>query len=149
MPCPRPWKSILNLYSASSVAAVQLVDQVGATDAAQLVDDVATLFGLVPEEELALSQLLALRLGAEHGFEGVGMVPCVPRLRADGHGRGCEVLHLLQLEMQVLGDDGKLRHIRYLASRMTGYEVGYQLLVQSVLPVDALEPPFELLEQLE
>ena len=82
-----PYNSCLNLFSASSVAAIQLVDQVGATDAAQLVDDVATLLGLVPKEELALSQLLALRLGAEHRFEGVGMVTCVPRLRADGHGR--------------------------------------------------------------
>ena len=146
MPCPRPWKSILNLFSAPSVAAVQLVDQVGATDATQLVDDVATLFGLVPEEELALGQLLALRLGAEHGFEGVGMVTCVPRLRADGHGRGREVLHLLQVEIEPLGDDGQFGHVFLVAAGVAGDEVGDELLAQALLLVDAVENLLECLE---
>lgn len=141
-----PYNSCLNLFSAPSVAAVQLVDQVGATDATQLVDDVATLFGLVPEEELALGQLLALRLGAEHGFEGVGMVTCVPRLRADGHGCGREVLHLLQVEIEPLGDDGQFGHVFLMATGVAGDEVGDELLAQALLLVDAVENLFERLE---
>ena len=141
-----PYNSCLNLFSAPSVAAIQLVYQVGATDAAQLVDDVATLFGLVPEEELALGQLLALRLGAEHGFEGVGMVTCVPRLRADGHGCGREVLYLLQVEIEPLGDDGQFGHVFLVAAGVAGDEVGDELLAQALLLVDAVENLFERLE---
>ena len=50
---------------------------------------------LVPEEELALGKLVALRLGREDGLQRVGMKARMPSLSAHGHGRGREVLHLL------------------------------------------------------
>ena len=48
------------------VACVESLDEVGASDAAEALFDVAALLGLVPEEELSLCQLLARRLGREY-----------------------------------------------------------------------------------
>lgn len=73
----------------------ELVDEVASPHAAQFVHDGASHFGLVPEEELALGELVALRLGREDGLQGVGVHAGVPCLGAHGHGRGGEVLHLL------------------------------------------------------
>ena len=74
------------------------------------------------------------------------MVTCVPRLRADGHGRGREVLHLLQVEIEPLGDDGQFGHVFLVAAGVAGDEVGDELLAQALLLVDAVENLLECLE---
>ena len=107
------------------------------------------LFGFVPEEEQALGQLLALRLGAEHGLQGVGVEARVPRLGADGHGGGSEVLHLLQVEVEPLGDDSQFGHVLLVAVGMAGDEVGDELLVQAFFAVDAVEHLLECFKLLE
>ena len=84
----------------------ELLNQVWASYAAQALLDATTLFGLVPEEILALSQLVTLTLGTLYRFERVGVIPCVPRLCGDGHGCWREVLYLLQLEVQMFRLDG-------------------------------------------
>ena len=45
------------------VLGTELTDEVGTTDAAQALLDVATLLGLIPEEILSLRQFLVLALG--------------------------------------------------------------------------------------
>lgn len=45
------------------VLGTELTDEVGTTDAAQALLDVAALLGLIPEEILSLRQFLVLALG--------------------------------------------------------------------------------------
>ena len=105
--------------------------------------------GLVPEEELALCQFFFLCLGGEDGLEGVGMEAGVPSLGGDGHGRGGEVLHLLELEVEVFGQTGELGHVFGGAAGMGADEVGDDLLAQVVAAVDVVEDALEVVEELE
>ena len=98
------------------IACVESWDEVSASDATETLFDVAALLGLVPEEVLSLGELVARTLGGEDGFEGVGIVARVPGLCGDGHRRGREVLHLFEVEVETLGDDGELRHILFLTA---------------------------------
>lgn len=50
------------------VLGTELTDEVGTTDAAQALLDVATLLGLIPEEILSLRQFLVLALGTLYRF---------------------------------------------------------------------------------
>jgi len=104
---------------------------------------------LVPEEILSLGFLLAWRLGAEDGFQRVGVVACVPRFCADGHWRRREVLHLFELESQFPCDVGQLRHILFVAAGVAGDEVRNNLLVEMLLAADAVEDALEVEELLE
>ena len=124
-------------------------DEVRAADASQFALDVAPLFGLIPEEELALGEFLALCLGAEDGLEGIRVEACVPGLCGHSHGRGREVLHLLEVEVEALGDDGELGHIGLFASRVGTDEIGDDLLAEVLFAVDAVEDALELFEELE
>ena len=67
------------------------------------------------------------------------MQSCVPCLCADGHGCGCEILHLLQVEVQLACDDGQLCHVFFPASGMAADEVRYDLLVKMLSLVDVVE----------
>jgi len=128
---------------------VKLFDEVRTADALEVLFDTATLLRLVPEEILALGQFVALTLGREHGFEGIGVVACVPHLGGDGHGRGGEVLNLFEVEVQLFGDDSQLRHILLLTTWVGGDEVGDDLLVQVLFAIDTVEDALELIELLE
>ena len=128
---------------------VESWDEVGASDAAEALFDVAALLGLVPEEVLSLGELVARTLGGEDGFEGVGVVARVPGLGGDGHRRGGEVLHLFEVEVEALGDDGEFRHVLLLTAWVGGDEVGDDLLMESFFAVDAVEETLELVELLE
>ena len=90
---------------------------------------------------------LARCLGTEHRFERVRIVAGVPCLGADGHWGGGEVLYLLQVEVKAFGYHGEFGHILFVASRVAAYEVRYDLLVETLLPVYAVEYLFEPLEQ--
>ena len=134
---------------ASSLFPVQLVNQVLPSYPPQFIDDISPFFGFVPEEELTLRQFLALCLGAEHGFQGIGVETCVPRFGGDGHGGGSKVLYLLQMKVQTLGDDGKFRHVLFLAAGVAGDEVGDKLLPQAFFTIDSVEYLLELSELAE
>ena len=141
------FSSISGISGTSGV--IELADEVGAPDAPEGGLNVAAFLGLVPEEELALGQLLALRLGAEYGLERVGVEAGVPSLGGNGHGRGREVLHLLKMEVQPLGLHGEFGHVFLAASGMAADEVGDDLLVETLLAADAVEDALELVEELE
>ena len=70
-------------------------------------------------------------------------------LCGEGHGCRREVLHLLEVEVELLGLDGKLCHVLDGAPRMRRYEVWYELLAQTCALVLAIEKGVELAEKLE
>ena len=127
----------------------KLLDEVWTTNAAQTLFDATTLLRLIPEEILALGQLVTLCLGTLYGFERIGVVTRIPRLGRYRHGCGREVLHLFQLEVELLGLDSQLSHIRFRTTRMAGDEVGDNLLVEGFLAIDAVEDALEVVELLE
>ena len=86
----------------SRIVIIEFLDEIGTVYAAQRLFDAATLLGLVPEEILALGQLLLGCLGAIYAFERVRVVACVPGLSGIGEGRRRKVLHLLEMEIEVL-----------------------------------------------
>ena len=128
---------------------VEFFDEVGPSDATETLFDVTALFGLVPEEILSLGEFFTLALGREDGFEGIGVEARIPRLGGNGHGGGCEVLHLFQMEIKLLGQHGQFGHICFLTARVAADEVGDELLVQALLAVDTVEDALELIELLE
>lgn len=73
---------------------------------AQTLLNASAFFGFIPEEVLALGQLLLWGLGTGDGLQGVRVVARVPRLGGNGHGRWRKVLNLFELEVEMLGDDG-------------------------------------------
>lgn len=108
-----------------------------------------TFGGLVPEEELTLGKLFFWGLGGEDGLEGVGMEACVPCLGGDGHGGGCEVLHLFELEVEVFGEDGEFGHVFGGAAGMGTDEIRDDLLMQVFATIDVVEDAFEVVEEFE
>ena len=58
-------------------------------------------------------------------------------------------MHLFELEVETLGDDGKLGHVLLAASGMAADEVRDDLLAQATLEVDAVEDTLEVAELLE
>ena len=127
----------------------KLLDEVWTTNAAQTLFDATTLLRLIPEEILALGQLVTLCLGTLYGFQRIGVVTRVPRLGRYRHGCGREVLHLFQLEVELLGLDSQLSHIGFRTTRMAGDEVGDNLLIEMFLTIDAIEDALEVVELLE
>ena len=103
------------------------LDKVEASHLAEQALDVLTFGWLVPEEELALSKLFFLCLGREDGLERVGVKAGVPGFCGDCHGGRREVLHLLQLEVEVFGLCCKFCHILCSAAGVRTDEVGDDL----------------------
>ena len=104
---------------------------------------------LVPEEEHALAQLVIWRLGAVDGFECVWVIASVPCLGGYRHWCWREVLHLLELEVEVLGYGCQFCHVLGGASGMAAYEVWYNLLVEVLTTANILENLLELVEETE
>ena len=140
---------IFGLKSELFLFPVEFLDQIRPPDTSQALLDSAALLGLVPEEVLPLGELLALVLGREDGLQRVGVVARVPGLGGDGHRRRRKVLHLLQMEVELPGDDGELGHVGLLTAGVRGDEVGDDLLPQVLLGVDAVEDALEVVELLE
>ena len=128
------------------MACVQLADEVRSAYSLQLLLNVSPFLRLVPEEELSLSQLLALGFGTTHVLQSVWVVACVPCLGANGHRSRCEVLHLFQLEVKSFGNDSQFGHIFFTTARVAADEVRDDLLTQMILVVDAVKDSFEFLE---
>ena len=132
-----------------NLSAIKFVNQVATSHALEFLNDGTPFFGFVPEEEHALGQFLTLGLGAEDGLQGVWMIPRVPCFGGYGHWCWREVLHLLQVEVQSLGDDCQLGHVFLRASRMATNEVGDDLLAEVQLVVDLVEYLLEIVELAE
>lgn len=91
--------------------AEQPPDEVLTVQAGERTHDVLLVLGFVPKEVFALRQFLLGRVCRDDGLQRVGVKAGVERLGRDGHGRGGEVLHLLQVEVEILGDGGEFGHI--------------------------------------
>ena len=128
---------------------IQLRDKVGSADTTETLLDVTALLRFVPEEVLALGELLTLALGREDGLEGIRVVARVPGLCSDGHGRGGKILHLFEMEVESFGEHGKFGHIFFQTAGVGGNEIGDDLLAEVLLAVDAVEDTLEGVELLE
>ena len=128
---------------------IQTGDKIGTPDASQALLDGASLLGLIPEEVLSLGEFLAWGLGAEYLFECVGVVASIPSFSGICHRCWREVLHLFEVKIELLGDDGELGHIGLVTAWVGGDEVGDDLLVQSLLAVDTVEDTLKFVELLE
>ena len=82
-------------------------------------------------------------------FQCIVMIPCVVHLRCQCHRGRCKILYLFELEMQLLGLDSLVCHLRLGTTGVAVYEIRDLLLVQSVLFVYTVEYLFELPEKLE
>ena len=140
---------VCSIISIGVISGTQLVDELGFANTSQTLFNAPTFFRLIPEEVLALGQFLLLALGTLDGFKGIGIVTRIPRLSRDCHGCGGEVLNLFELEVEMLGDDSQLGHIRLRTPWMAGDEIGDDLLVEMLLAIDAVEDALELVELLE
>ena len=135
--------------AAHALPVVEFVDEVGSAYPAKFTLDGAALFRLVPEEEHALGKLLFLSLGAEDRLQGVRIVPRIPGLGRNGHRSRGEILHLFQMKVQSLRNDGKFGHVFFMTARMRTDEVRNDLLVQTFFLVDLVEDALELVEEVE
>ena len=115
----------------------------------EFVDYLVPHLRLIPEEELALCELLLLRGSREYFLACIWMNPGVIYLTRYGHRGRSEVLHLFKMEVESFSDAGEFRHISLLAGRMRGNEIGNKLLVESVLAVDVVEYLLEVVKQFE
>lgn len=130
-------------------AGVEAGEQVGAVHAAQCLLDGVPVLLVVPEEILSLGQFLLFGVCGEHRLQRVGVQACEVGLSRDGHGRGGEVLHLLEVEIQFLGEHGQLGHVFLMAAGVRRDEVGNELLAQLVTLVHTVEDGFETTELLK
>ena len=88
-------------------------------------------------------------LGDVEGFKGQRVEPGVVGFGADGHGGGGEVLHLFEVEVELLGFGSQLCHVGQRASGVTADEVGDELVVEMLFATDAVEESFEIVEEPE
>ena len=108
-------------FSSSAVrrpCAEKSPDEVWAAYASQLGCDPAAVGGIVPEKELSLRLFLRGCCCGEHFFSGVGVDAGVVHFRGKCHRRGCEVLHLLEMEVQVLCFHSQFGHVFDTAAGM-------------------------------
>ena len=106
-------------------------------------------FVFIPEEIVALSQFLVLTMGRINGFESIGVVACIEHFGGYRHGRRREVLYLFKFVTHLARQTGQFCHITLMATWVAGDEVGDDLLVESLLAIDAVEDTLELVELLE
>ena len=104
---------------------------------------------LVPEEILALSQFLLLRMGCVNRLQSIGVVTRVEHLRRDGHRGGGKVLHLLKTIAHLTRNLCQLSHVSLRTTRVTGNEVGDNLLVEAFFAIDSVKLALEVEELLE
>ena len=77
------------------------------------------------------------------------MIPCIPSFGSYRHrGRG-KVLHLLQMEIESLGDNCQFGHVFFRTAWMATDEVRYYLLAEVLLLINSVEYLLELVELTE
>lgn len=97
---------------------IEAGDEVAAVEPLEAAHYFAASRGVVPEEILPLGLFLLGRGGSEHFLAGVGMDAGIVNLGGKGHGCGGEILHLLQMEIELLGFRRQLGHIHLATSGM-------------------------------
>lgn len=130
-------------------AIIKLSYEVGPANAFQLALYCVPLLWFVPEEEHALLQFLSRGVSTEYRFKRIRVEACIESRCADGHWSWREILYLLEMEIQILGDDSQLGHVFFMASWVTADEVGDELLVEMSLFVDLVKQLFEIIEKFE
>ena len=113
-----------------------------------LADGCLALF-LVVEEHEVLRLLLVGMTGDIDGLHGVGVDASVVHLGAEGHGRGREVLYLLETVAQPFHLDGEVRHVLELAAGVGADEVWDKLVAETGLTADGVELGLGLEEEVE
>ena len=88
-------------------------------------------------------------LSREYLLERIWVIARIPCLCSYCHRCGREVLHLLEMEVELLCRDGQLGHVPSPASRVAAYEVRDNLLSQSLFPAYPVEYCLELSEKAE
>ncbi len=137
------------VFELSVGGAEEAADEVGAVEAAERGGDAGSVGAVIPEEVLALGELLRRAGRGVDLLAGIGVVAGIVDFRRDRHRGGGEVLDLLEMDAEVAGLDGQLGHVDLAASGMRGDEVGDKLLAQVLPGVDAVEDGLELVELLE
>lgn len=108
----------VNVCSAMIRARIELLYQVRTANLAQFTLYSSSFLWLIPEKELALSQLLTWRFGTEYRLQSVRVKARIPRFCAYSHRRWRKVLHLFKVEVQLSGNDCELCHILFMAARV-------------------------------
>lgn len=148
------WNFFKRVYPLAVVrlvghSVVKLRYQIGTADTTKFSLYIPPFFGFIPEEELPLGKFFLRALGAEHGFKRIGVIASIPCFGAHGHGGGGEVLHLLKMEVEPFGGNGKFCHIFFCAAWMATDKVGDDLFAQLLLFVNLVKDALELLKLTE
>lgn len=85
-------------------------------EAVERFDDVGAICFVIPEKESSLGHLFLGACGGENFLTGVGVYARVIDLGGEGHRCRGEILHLLQMHVQVAGCASKQCHVEFSAS---------------------------------
>ena len=113
-----------------------------------LADGCLALF-LVVEKHEVLHLLLFGATGDIDGLHSVGVDAGVVHLGAEGHGRGGEILYLLETVAEAFHLDGEVCHIAELAAGMGADEIWDKLVAEACLTADGVELRLGLEEEVE
>ena len=113
-----------------------------------LTDGCLALF-LVVEEHEVLSLLLVGMADDIDGLHGVGVDAGVVHLGAESHGRGGEILYLLEAVAEAFHLNGEVGHVAKLAARVGADEVWDKLIPEACLSADGVELRLSLEEEVE
>ena len=140
---------VVKQASFLSLPGEKLRDEMGEVMAAEAGDDVALLVGLVEEEQAALVGLVGGGGGHIDGLHGRGVDAGVVHLGRERHGRGGEVLNLLQPVAHLLHVDSQLRHVLQAATGVAADKVRDELVAQARLFAYLGKPTLGLAKELE
>ena len=133
----------------STAAVEEFGNELGTSVAPKASLDVAPQFGTVEEEEPTLVGLVAGRGGHVDGLHRGGVDTGVVHLGRESHGRGGEVLYLLQPVAHLFHLHGQISHVIQTTTWMAAYEIGYQLVAQARLLANLIKTALGFLEQFE
>ena len=104
---------------------------------------------LVVEEHEVLGLFLVGTASHIDGLHSVGVDASVVHLGAEGHGRGREVLYLLETVAQPFHLDGEVRHVLELAAGVGTNKVRDKLVAEACLTADGVELRLGLKKEVE
>ena len=113
-----------------------------------LADGCLALF-LVVEEHEVLSLLLVGMAGDIDGLHGVGVDAGVVHLGAESHGRGGEILYLLEAVAEAFHLNSEVGHIAELAAWVGADEIRDKLIAEACLSADGVELCLGLKKEVE
>ena len=84
----------------------------------EVAPDGVLLLRLIPEKELPLAEFIFFRTRHKNRLHRHGIQARIIHYRRERHGCGREVLHLLEVEIELLGFERQLGHVLHGASGM-------------------------------